>query len=238
MKDKLKDIEESLRKRSLEIFKHGSIESKLFVDANMAAIRTFFASEVLENSEFSERYIENGFFELGFDSYMIFDHLKEEVKSYNKIKEYEASYGDDIKRWLPESKEDGGWEDCLKIVEWNIKKVHERGSDKPLFKPKGDNRYRVHKSINLWVMNKDWKGEEVVGSIGIIDEIERKIYCSENSDKEWVQYQNEFHLVHDRFEFSNLITAARRGEYDFFNSVYNSPDPLRDVIPKEFICLK
>lgn len=168
-----------------------------------------------------------------------FERLKEEMMAYKTIKELEREFDQrEILRLLQTRCSDLGWSDSLEIITWSLEKKKKHGSDEPYVRPEGDRRYRVNKSIKLWVMNRSWEeGEEEGAVIGIVDQIERVVYEVEGRQGLYVTYQNELYEVQDKFKLARLLTHARRGKVEFFSNEHRSPDCVSDIVPKEFICV-
>lgn len=209
-------------------------ENKMIREMMSAILDVFYNYKNNYDEEFFDRFLKTYIW--FFDINNLHRDLQDELKYYHKILEARDVYGDRVYRWLPAADIDGSWKACFESVEWNIKKIKERGSDKAFVTPEGDNRYRVSKSIKLWVVRKNWcKQEKRYWMLVIEDEIERIIHDDYLDGKSRVRYENEFYIVHDRFELANLLSACQRGEMEFGRNVYYSPDSIRDIVPREFI---
>lgn len=87
--------------------------------------------------------------------------------------------------------------------------------------PSGDGRWwwRVNKSITLWVVNRSWSKDKTrVEVCGVIESIERTVYRIRGKNGEWVQYYGHYHPLHTVEEFSEILTDAKNGKYQFFNN--------------------
>lgn len=205
------------------------------------SVHTNFFKEILESKiggeEYFNRLVEVGLFDSASSEYL-FDILQDEYSAYLKIFELKASHGEDIILNIMNSDcHDQNWSECLASIERYFEKVDKYGSNKPFSTPKGDNRYRVHQSIKLWVMNRPWQGDPEEGStVGIVDQVERVIRIIEGAPGEYVRYQNEFYRIHSKLDFERLVRRAKKGEIYFFSNLHPSVNYINDIVPQEFIC--
>lgn len=226
---------------ALRVFDKGTPEYEMHMDITLYSIRKLLDYTFFDDPRFTERLIHSSGVAYDIDVRFLFNEANKQFEAYKKIKEYESTYGERVNVWISTLEEDEDWVKCLELVEWSIDKIKRKGSDKPVFEPTGDQRYRVAESKKLWVINRSWNGkpeniEKDDYYVGIVEEIERKTYQFQAGGNMYVQYKSQYYPVHDRFEFASLVTAVKRGKVNFFSNIHNTPNPILDIIPKEFIC--
>ncbi|MBV0934803.1 hypothetical protein [Marinobacterium weihaiense] len=236
-------LEKELAEEGSRYFGEATPEFDLYMDVNVYALRKMTEHIFFNDNVFTSRLIEGLCAYSGLSVFDFINDANKQIDSYKKIKEFEIEYGNRVSLWISTVEKWEDWEKCLEVVEWNVSKISENGSDKPIFEPSGDKRYRTSESRNLWVMNRPWNGkpEEIDREqyyIGIVDEIERKIHRVEGDGRDFVRYNNKLYPVHSRFEFAAIISFVRREVLYFFSNIHRTPDPIQDVIPREFICLE
>ena len=89
----------------------------------------------------------------------------------------------------------------------------------PKVSPQKDKRIRVSETAKLWVLNRSWcKNKVQIEVCGVIESIERTIYRIEGENGSWVRYFDHYHPLHSAIEFSELLEAARKKNFIFFNN--------------------
>lgn len=236
-----KELVDELTNEAESKFEKGSEEYDLFMDINLYGVKKLFAYILFDDPVFTERIQASYSFYLGIGVDEYFAEAKEQYEFYKKIKAYKTTYGDRVNVWISTLPCWEDWKKCLEIVEWNVQKISNNGSDKPIYRPVGDNRSRSGTTKCVWVLNRSWNGkpEDLDREdyyVGIIDQIERKIHMLKHESLEFVRYKNLYYPVHSRFHFASLKTEVRRGTLYFFSALHRSPDPIQDIVPMDFIC--
>jgi len=100
----------------------------------------------------------------------------------------------------------------------------------------GDARYRVHKSVKLWVVTgRTLSGREI---FGIQEPIQRVVHHIIGYGK-YVQYQNWVHKLHPIEECKEAINRALRGELEIYSNWHgiSYPEYIEEVglTPAPFI---
>lgn len=89
----------------------------------------------------------------------------------------------------------------------------------PKVSPKKDKLIRVSETAKLWVLNRSWSKNKIqIEVCGVIESIERTIYRIEGENGSWVRYFDHYHPLHSAIEFSELLEAARKKNFIFFNN--------------------
>ena len=236
-----KEIVTELSHEAERSFEKDSAEYDLFMDINLYGVKKLFSYELFGDPEFTERMSSSYYFGTGVDVSEYFSEAKEQYEYYKNIITYKDTFGDRVDVWISTLPKWEDWKKCLEIVEWNISKISNNGSDKPIYRPTGDNRSRSGLTKSLWVLNRSWNGkpEDIDREdyyVGIIDQIERKIHRFKNDQREFVRYKNAYYPIQSRFHFASLKTEVRRGTLYFFSNLHRSPDPIQDIVPMDFIC--
>jgi len=108
-----------------------------------------------------------------------------------------------------------------------------------------DNRYRVTRSEELWVISR-YRSPETgnVESYTILESIERCVYRSISKGTEHVRVDSRFHLLHPIAEFRQLVKQASQGEFELHNNeaydddhIYSALEVLAYTKPAPFIFL-
>lgn len=237
--ERINDSRERIMEEARRVFPEWEEAKDLYFKINSQALSCIVESNI-GGGDFFPRFIKNHL-EINpvCDVSYLFDELKDEFEAYQKIKNHEREVGEsEIQRLLKTRCDKLGWCDSLDVIGWSIEKNKKHGSDEPYVRPNGDQRYRVNKSIKLWVMSRSWEeGREKGAVIGIVDQIERVVRRVDGRHGLYVTYQNDLYEIQDKFKLARLLTQARRGEVEFFSNEHRSPDPVSDIVPKEFICL-
>ena len=85
--------------------------------------------------------------------------------------------------------------------------------------PKKDKRMRATETAKLWVLNRSWsKDKTQIEVCGVIESIERTIYRIKGKNGSWVRYFDHYYPLHSAIEFTELLEAARKKKFTFFNN--------------------
>ncbi len=109
---------------------------------------------------------------------------------------------------------------------------------KPIYKPRGDARYRVHRSEKIWVVSDGITptGETI---FGIQDSIERVIYTPKGDKNEYVQYDSHYYPLHSKSEFEEYRRLAINEDEIYFYSNYSlvsgDKEGIKKIISARFI---
>lgn len=108
-----------------------------------------------------------------------------------------------------------------------------------------DNRYRVTRSEQLWLISRYRSPDTgAVEAYTILESIERCVYRFITSGTEHVRLDNRFHLLHPIAEFRQLVKRASQGEFEMHNNeaydddhIYTVEEVLAFTKPAPFIFL-
>lgn len=68
-------------------------------------------------------------------------------------------------------------------------------------------------------MNRIWNEKRSeVETYGIIESIERTVYCLQDHLGEWVRYMSHYYPLHSPKEYTDLAQSIRTGRVSFFNN--------------------
>ncbi|MHB1290990.1 MAG: hypothetical protein ACYCY5_02190 [Sulfuricella sp.] len=85
--------------------------------------------------------------------------------------------------------------------------------------PTGDNRLRVYKSVNLWVVNRSFTIDKSrIEGYGVLESIKRVVLEIEGKKGKYVRYYRHYHLLHPMEEFAEILDGARNHRHKFFNN--------------------
>lgn len=108
-----------------------------------------------------------------------------------------------------------------------------------------DNRYRVTRSEELWLISR-YRSPETgnVEAYTILGSIERCVHRFITTKAEYVRFDDRFHLLHPVAEFRQLLKQASRGEFEMHNNEaydddhsYSAEEVLALTKPAPFIFL-
>jgi len=108
-----------------------------------------------------------------------------------------------------------------------------------------DNRYRVTRSEELWLISR-YRSPETgnVEAYTILESIERCVYRFITTGDEHVRLDNRFHLLHSVAEFRQPVRRASQGEFEMHNNeaydydhIYSVEEVLALTKPAPFIFL-
>lgn len=103
--------------------------------------------------------------------------------------------------------------------------------------PKQDGRWRVSRSVSLWVLTRRlFSDRRTLESFGVLESVERTVYKLDGKTGEWVRYGNFYHPLHSTEEFSILLSRAKyESTYFFNNTASSSDDPTDNILAAPFI---
>lgn len=103
--------------------------------------------------------------------------------------------------------------------------------------PKQDGRWRVSRSVSLWVLTRRLSPDRcTLDSFGVMESVERTVYKLDGKTGEWVRYGNFYHPLHSTEEFSILLARAKSEDTYFFNNTArSSDDPTDSILAAPFI---